>query len=126
MSMVLVVDDNPDACQMLARLVQFVNGDAAWVTSGEEALKFLKEHDVDLMILDMMMPGMDGLEVLRLVRLNPDTARLPVVMFSAVSDPQSRLLAFARGANDYWLKASYDYKGLKDQLSHLLKHANEA
>jgi two-component system cell cycle response regulator len=126
MSMVLVVDDNLDACHMLARLIRRVNGDAACATSGDEALEFLRDHHVDLMILDVMMPGMDGLEVLRRVRADPATARLPVVMFSAVADPLCKLRAFERGANDYWLKASQDFSSLKDHIVRLLKSAPEA
>ena len=126
MSMVLVVDDNPDACHMLAKLIRHVNGDAACASSGEEALAFVREHHVDLMILDVMMPGMDGLEVLRQIRADPQTAKLPVVMFSAVADPVCKLRAFERGANDYWLKASQDFSSLKDHLLRLLQNAPQA
>ena len=126
MSMVLVVDDNFDACQMLARLVRCVNGDAHCVTSGEAALEYVRHHHVDLMILDVMMPGMDGLEVLRRVRAQPATADLPVVIFSAVADDEFRHRALAQGANEYWLKASPDLLRLKDRLAHLLKVAPPA
>jgi len=126
MSMVLVVDDNPDACQMLARLVRCVDGDARCVTSGEAALEFVRHNHVDLMILDVMMPGMDGLEVLRRLRSEPKTAELPVVMFSAVADEASKHRALEQGANDYWLKASPDLGRLKDRLAHLLKGAPPA
>ena len=60
------------------------------------------------------MPGMDGLEVLRRLRENPATARLPVVMFSASSDPDHLARAKALGANDYWLKGSMDFDKLHD------------
>lgn len=126
MSLVLVVDDNPDACQMLARLVRCVNGDAQCVTSGQAALDFVRGHHVDLMILDVMMPGMDGIEVLQRLRAEPQTAELPVVMFSAVADETAKNRAFEQGANDYWLKASPDLGRLKDRLAHLLKGAPPA
>src|SRR5258706_4018025 len=126
MSMVLVVDDNRDACEMLARLIRCVDGEARCVNSGEAALEFVRDHHVDLMILDVMMPGMDGLEVLRRLRAQPKTADLPVVMFSAVADDASKERAFAQGANDYWLKASPDLGRLKDRLAHLLKNAPPA
>ena len=120
MSLVLVVDDNRDACRMLASLIRYVNGDAAWVTSGKDALAFVEANPVDLVILDVMMPEMDGLEVLRQLREKPTTANLPVVMFSAVNDPEFRRRAFERGANEFWLKASLDFRYLKDHLQRLL------
>ena len=120
MSLVLVVDDNCDACRMLASLIRYVNGDAAWVTSGKDALAFVEANPVDLVILDVMMPEMDGLEVLRQLREKPTTANLPVVMFSAVNDPEFRRRAFEHGANEFWLKASLDFRYLKDHLQRLL------
>jgi len=120
MSLVLVVDDNHDACRMLAALIRYVNGDAACVSSGKDALAYVESHDVDLVILDIMMPEMDGLEVLRQIRAHPRTAMLPVVMFSAVNDPEFRRKAFERGASEFWLKASLDFRYLKDHLQRLL------
>ena len=95
-------------------------GDAAWVTSGKDALAFVDANPVDLVILDVMMPEMDGLEVLRRLRLKPTTANLPVVMFSAVNDPEFRRRAFDSGASEFWLKASLDFRYLKDHLQRLL------
>ena len=120
MSLVLVVDDNHDACRMLAALIRYVNGDAACVTSGKDALAYIDSHDVDLVILDIMMPEMDGIQVLEQLRAKPETAKLPVVMFSAVNDPEFRRRAFERGANEFWLKASLDFRYLKDHLQRLL------
>jgi CheY-like chemotaxis protein len=120
MSLVLVVDDNRDACRMLASLIRYVYGDAAWVTSGKDALAFVDANPVDLVILDVMMPEMDGLEVLRRLRQKPTTAKLPVVMFSAVNDPEFRRRAFDNGASEFWLKASLDFRYLKDHLQRLL------
>jgi len=120
MSLVLVVDDNRDACRMLASLIRYVHGDAAWVTSGKDALAFIESNTVDLVILDVMMPEMDGLEVLRQLREKPATAQLPVVMFSAVNDPEFRRRAFERGASEFWLKASLDFRCLKEHLHRLM------
>lgn len=105
---------------MLAALIRYVNGDAACVSSGKDALAYVESHDVDLVILDIMMPEMDGLEVLRQIRAHPRTAMLPVVMFSAVNDPEFRRKAFERGASEFWLKASLDFRYLKDHLQRLL------
>jgi DNA-binding response OmpR family regulator len=59
-----------------------------------------------VIVLDVMMPGMDGMEVLRRVRTDPRTCNVPVVMFSAVSDPAYRQSALQKGADDYVIKGS--------------------
>ncbi|HZL34386.1 MAG TPA: response regulator [Tepidisphaeraceae bacterium] len=120
MAVILIVDDNPDACVPLARLMRVLGHKGECVYSGEEALAFIEKNPVDLMILDMMMPGMDGLEVLRHVRSNPATAKLQVVMFSAISDPKFREHALQKGANDYWLKASLDFSQLQSRVGQFL------
>jgi CheY-like chemotaxis protein len=86
--------------------------------SGEAALTYLRDQGMpDLMLLDVMMPGMDGLEVLRHVRSDEKTAGLPIVLFSAVSDPQFREHAIAKGANDFWVKASLDYDQIQKRIN---------
>ena len=121
MGTILIVDDNLDAARPLAKLLKHGGHQSVVLNSGEAALNHLRDDGVpDLMLLDVMMPGMDGLEVLRHVRTNPRTAGLPVVLFSAVSDPQFREHALAKGANDYWVKASIDYDTLQKRVNALV------
>ena len=89
MGTVLVVEDHPDTCRMMARLLAAFGHRADCALSGEAALAHLAAAAAppDVVLLDAMMPGMDGVEVLRRLRADPRTARLPVVMCSAVSDP---------------------------------------
>ena len=72
-------------------------------TSGEEALELLREEQPHLVLLDILMPGMDGYEVCRRIRENPDTAFLPVVMITA-SDTQQKVRAIEAGADDFVTK----------------------
>ena len=72
-------------------------------SSGEEALDAIDEHDVDLVLLDIVMPGMDGYEVCRRIRERPDTAYLPVVMVTASGDEQ-KIKALEAGADDFLTK----------------------
>ncbi len=118
---ILVVDDHVDTAKPLARMLNLFGHRGVYRTSGEEALNFLEEHSCDLMLLDVMMPGIDGMEVLRLVRSNPRIASLPVVMFSAVSDPQFRSFAMSRGANDFWIKASIDFDELRERVNRMFR-----
>ena len=118
MARVLLIDDQADYCRPLVRLFQLAGHDARSVQAGEEALKYLRAVDApDIVLLDIMMPGMDGLEVLRQVRQDPRMAMTPVVIFTAVSDPVLERHALQKGANDYLVKGRYNFAELSDRLS---------
>ena len=117
---VLIVDDDTGSGRLLAVLVRHLGHDATYVNSGGKALDYMGSHRPDLVILDLMMPGMDGLEVLRRMRQDPRTHEVPVVMFSALADPQFRKSACEQGANDYWVKASIDFAQLEQRLEEYL------
>src|SRR4051794_24207989 len=87
MAFIVIVDDQMDSCRPLMLLMKHIGHRAICLTSGEAALAYLRTQRPDLMILDVMMPGMDGIEVLRFIRDDPQTRHLTVVMFSAISDP---------------------------------------
>ena len=120
MGRILIVDDEPQACQILSRLIRHLGHETAWRTGGAEALAYVDETPVDLLILDVMMPGMDGMEVLRRIRTDPKTAQMRVVMFSAVADRNFIAEAIRKGATDYWVKASFDFNQLKDRIEDLV------
>lgn len=82
---VLVVDDDPRLLHIVAMYLGIEGYDVASATNGEEGLKQVDEHKPELVILDIMMPGMDGVEACRRIRANPETAHIPVLMFSALS-----------------------------------------
>jgi CheY-like chemotaxis protein len=120
MATILVVDDNDAICKSLAKLLDHVGHKGYCVTSGEDALQFVKNKMPDLIILDVMMPGMDGLEVLRRLRSEEQTKKLPVVMFSAVTDDDYRSHVLSKGATDYWVKATIGFDDLEHRLRKLL------
>ena len=123
MGTVLIVDDEPQACAMMARLVRHFGHQSVCRTGGQEALDYLGSGPADLVILDVMMPGMDGMQVLQRVRAEPRMAALPVVMFSAVADRGFIEDALRKGATDYWVKASFDFGQLKSRLEKLIPAA---
>ena len=114
---ILVVDDQIDACRALVRLLRHYGHDATCLGSGPDALTFLTQTLPDLLILDVMMPGMDGLDVLRVIRSDPRLQKLPVVLFSALSDPKFREYALNEGASDYWVKGALDFSRLDSQIA---------
>ena len=117
MGRVWVVDDQPDVSRAMVALLRQAGHRGVAFLSGEAALAELQSDIPDLMILDVMMPGIDGFAVLRAVRENPRTAGLPVIMFSAVSDPARIAHARSRGATDYWVKASFDFAELEHRIN---------
>jgi two-component system sensor histidine kinase ChiS len=110
---VLVVDDHLDTCELLVRLLQISGYLAVCVESGPEALAFLGRRKPDLMILDMMMPGMSGLDVLRAVRARPDAKDVPVLMYTANTDPEVARSAIDLGAQDCLVKGRMLFEELK-------------
>ena len=118
MARVLVVDDNQDTCELLARILRRAGHDAACETSPAAALDHVRRDAPDLVVLDVMMPGMTGLEVLRAIRAEPALAALPVVMFTALSDEKTRSEARRLGATGYVVKGT----GWVDLHAEIQKH----
>jgi class 3 adenylate cyclase/CheY-like chemotaxis protein len=100
---VLVVDDQPANIRLLDAVLTSRGYDVVAAESGEEALKRINESPVDLVLLDIRMPGMDGYEVCRQIREQRDTAYLPVVMVTASGD-EEKVKALEAGADDFLTK----------------------
>lgn len=104
MSKILIVDDEPSIVELLEDHLASEGYDTAHAYSGEEALQALQTSVPDLVILDLMLPGMDGYEVCRLMQLDPRLNHIPVVMLTARSAVPNRVMGYQRGADDYVLK----------------------
>jgi len=100
----LVVDDDPANRDMLARRLQRRGHTVAAAESGEAALAMLKARRFDLVLLDVMMPGISGLEVLEALRRDTAMADLPVIMATARDGSEDTVAALRLGANDYVTK----------------------
>ena len=126
MASILVVDDQADACRALTRLLQHFGHDATYLISGPDAITYLAQRIPDLLICDVMMPGMDGLDVLRVIRSDPRLRKMPVILFSALTDPNFRAYAIGEGATDFWIKGSIDFCKLPEKLAPYIPAAENA
>lgn len=101
---VLVVDDEPHIVKLVKLSLGEKNYDIIGVTSGKEALSIIKDKTPDIMVLDLMMPGINGYEVCQAVRENPKTRNIPIIILSAKSQMLDKLNAIDVGADDYMCK----------------------
>ena len=100
---ILIVDDLPQNLRLLDAVLSPRGYRVLPAASGEEALRVLRDQQPDLVLLDIVMPDMDGYEVCRRIRTDPSTAYLPVVMVTASGD-QEKLQAIEAGADDFVTK----------------------
>jgi len=115
---VLVVDDNSDACKMLVTMLRHLKCLAVCRESGEAAIEYLNTKIPGLIFLDVMMPHMDGFQVLGLIRANPQTADVPIIMYSAMDDSETHLLALALGADAFIVKGTMRLAALGRVIEH--------
>jgi two-component system cell cycle response regulator len=119
---VLVVDDNFVNVKLLEELLKSASYEVATAMSGEAALEKLGQSCPDIVLLDVMMPGMDGYEVCRRIRQSKKTARLPVIIVTALDKPSDREMGMAAGADDF-LHKPVDDKVLFSAMHRVLQHA---
>jgi DNA-binding response OmpR family regulator len=98
---VLVVDDEPDIVRLLTFALQADGYQVSSAKNGSEGLERARQDKPDIVILDVMMPGMDGFEVCNELRSKPDTASLPIIMLSALGQVSDRVRGLRAGADDY-------------------------
>ena len=101
---VLVVEDNRDIADLVARYLNKAGFAAEIIGSGREALKALADRPPDLVILDLMLPEVDGLEICRAIRSNERTAAIPIIMLTARAEESDRIVGLELGADDYVAK----------------------
>ncbi len=101
---ILIVDDLPKNIQLLGSILREKGFDIAFAKSGKEALKRVENNDFDLILLDIMMPGMDGFEVCKSLKDNDKTSDIPIIFLTAKNDTESTVKGFELGAVDYVTK----------------------
>ena len=104
MSTVFIVDDNATARETLVAILEGEGYDLQQAKDGIQALKMLKQLQPDLILLDVMMPAMDGFEVCRRIRATPQLAEVPIILLTALDDRDSLLRGLESGADDFLSK----------------------
>jgi len=104
MSIILIVDDNITARETLIAMLENRDYQLETATDGFQALQILHSLQPDLILLDVMMPGMDGFEVCRRIRATPQLAELPIIILTALDDRASLLHGLEAGADDFLSK----------------------
>jgi DNA-binding response OmpR family regulator len=100
----LVVEDDPDIGQLLAHYLQKAGFHATLLTAGRDVVASAKREAFDIILLDLMLPGMDGLQVCRALRADPGTASVPIIMLTAKGEESDRIVGLELGADDYITK----------------------
>ena len=101
MNRILIIDDDKEVCVLIKRSVLSEDIEADFCNTGKEGLRKLKEKEYQLVILDVMMPGMDGFETMKEIRKE---SSLPILMFTSKNDNASKVCGLRAGADDYLTK----------------------
>jgi putative two-component system response regulator len=117
---VLVADDEHENCALFVRLLAAEGYEVHTAADGVSALAALERHRPDVIILDVQMPGVDGFEVCRRVKLNPTTRLTPVVMVTGLNERENRIKGINAGADDFIVKP-FDTEELRARVRSLIK-----
>ena len=101
---ILIVDDVPQNIQVIANILQDKGYQMAFAQDGKTTLEKVSKINFDLILLDVMMPGMDGFEVTRILKKSPETKDIPIIILTAKTQPVEILEGFEAGAVDYVTK----------------------
>src|SRR5919199_1979334 len=121
MSKILIVDDEPTIVELLEEHLRSEGYETMRAFSGEEALQMLEADIPDLVLLDLMLPGMDGYEVCRLMQRDSRLNHIPVIMLTARNAVPNKVLGYQRGADDYVVKP-FDPEELSVRVRAQLHH----
>jgi DNA-binding response OmpR family regulator len=101
---ILVAEDDRDIADLIAHYLRKQGWDPHVVSAGDDALAYAKRHPIDVVILDLMMPGLSGLEVCRALRGDKTTESVPIIMVTARAEETDRIVGLDIGADDYLAK----------------------
>jgi DNA-binding response OmpR family regulator len=134
MERVLIVDDDPDIQRLVSYNLTQAGFEVSTAATGRKALEAVQKQPPDLIILDLMLPDLDGMEVCRTLRQRTSSRRTPIVMLTARGDEIDRVIGFELGADDYVMKpfsprelvlrVKSIFRRMKEQRSDMLRSGN--
>ncbi len=124
MKSVLVVDDEPDIVELVSYNLKKAGFAVSSAADGEEALAIVRGSRFDLIVLDLMLPGIHGMEFCRILRSNPKTAHIPIIMLTARGEETDKIHGLESGADDYMTKP-FSPKELIARVKAVLRRSGE-
>lgn len=121
---ILIVEDEADIAELLQYNLERQEYDPEWVASGEEGLIRAREAEPALVVLDLMLPGLSGIEVCRRLKAEPATAAIPVIMLTAKGEETDRVKGLKLGSDDYVVKP-FGIKELLARIEAVLRRSAE-
>ena len=126
MARILIVDDDEPTCRTLMRLVRMAGHTADCVLDAPRAMEVIRAQAPDLVILDVNMPGMSGIDVLAVLKSDEATVGIPVIMYSAADDAAAERKARELGAADFWVKAATHFVQIELKIDAFLRTRERA
>ncbi len=120
---ILIVDDNPDLCHILQTHLELLGYDSILAVNGKEAVDLATSHLPDLIVMDIMLPVMDGLQATRLIREHPNTQSTPILAMTAKVTSEDKEECLRSGCDDFIAKP-FTSKQLTSIIEKLLKQDN--
>lgn len=124
MKSILVVDDEPDIVELVSYNLKKAGFGVSSAADGEEALTVIRANRFDLIVLDLMLPGIHGMELCRILRNNPKTAHIPIIMLTARGEEIDKIHGLETGADDYMTKP-FSPKELIARVKAVLRRSGE-
>ncbi len=124
MKSILIIDDEPDILELISYNLKKEGFHISTALDGEEALQKVRGGHLDLIILDLMLPGIHGMELCRILRNNPRTAHVPIIMLTARGEESDKVHGLESGADDYMTKP-FSPKELIARVKAVLRRSKE-
>lgn len=121
---ILVVDDERDILELVSYNLRKEGYDVLTSADGEEALKLIKKEQLSLIVLDLMLPGVQGLELCKMLKSGEDTSFIPIIMLTAKSEEADKVLGLETGADDYITKP-FSPRELSARVKAVLRRTRE-
>jgi len=120
----LIVDDEPDIVDLVTYNLKKDGYRVTTASDGEEALNKIRKDKFDLVVLDLMLPGIQGVELCRIIRNDPKTAAIPIIMLTAKGEEVDRIIGLESGADDYMTKP-FSARELVARIKAVLRRTRE-